>query len=75
VLTAFAIRTLMENDRIESLDFGRGDDPYKRGWATNRTPHIGVLSVSIARRPGLIARHFLGAAIRKLRGRETPAAA
>ncbi len=75
VLTAFAIRTLMENDGVASLDFGRGDDPYKRGWATNRTPHIGVLSVDIARRPGLIARHFLGAAARKLRGRKTPAPA
>jgi len=72
VLTAFAIRTLMENDGIAALDFGRGDDPYKRGWATNRTAHIGVLSVSIARRPALIARHFLGAAARKIRGGETP---
>jgi CelD/BcsL family acetyltransferase involved in cellulose biosynthesis len=75
VLTGFAIRTLMESDRVASLDFGRGDDPYKCGWATSRTPHIGVLSVSIARRPGLIARHFMGAAARKLRPRERPARA
>ena len=27
VLTGFAIRTLMENDGIGMLDFGRGDDP------------------------------------------------
>ena len=72
VLTAFAIRTLMENDQVATLDFGRGDDPYKRGWATSRSPHIGVLSVSIARRPALIARHFLGAAARKLRRGVTP---
>jgi len=69
VLTAFAIRRLMENDGITLLDFGRGDDTYKRGWATNRTPHIGVLSVDIARRPMLVARHLLGGLIR---GRRAP---
>lgn len=70
LLTAFAIRTLMEKDQIASIDFGRGDDAYKRAWATNRTGHIGVLSVDIKRRPMLVARHFAGAALRKLwRGR------
>ena len=73
VLTAFAIRTLMARDDIASLDFGRGDDLYKRGWTTNRTPHIGVLSVSIRRRPMLVARHFLGALARRLRGGESRA--
>ncbi len=68
VLTAFAIRAVMERDRIGRLDFGRGDDPYKRGWATRRTPHIGVQSVRIARRPMLLARHLAGTALRKLRG-------
>jgi CelD/BcsL family acetyltransferase involved in cellulose biosynthesis len=73
VLTAFAIRTVMEQDHIGRLDFGRGDDPYKRGWATRRTPHIGVQSVRVARRPLLIARHLIGAAVRKLRGTESAA--
>jgi len=72
VLTAFAIRSLMEEGRIERLDFGRGDDPYKRGWARNRTPHIGVRSVSLARRPLSVARHLLGAAIRGVRGDGVP---
>jgi CelD/BcsL family acetyltransferase involved in cellulose biosynthesis len=71
VLTAFAIRRVMEQDDIDRLDFGRGDDPYKRGWATRRTPHIGVQSVRVARRPLLIARHLIGAAVRKLRGAES----
>ncbi len=73
VLTAFAIRRLMENDRIAFLDFGRGDDAYKRGWATNRTLHIGVLSVSIVRRPMLVARHLLGGLIRGRRGPDSEA--
>jgi len=71
VLTAFAIRTVMELDHISRLDFGRGDDPYKRGWATRRTPHIGVQSVRVAKRPMLIVRHLAGAAVRKLRGPES----
>jgi CelD/BcsL family acetyltransferase involved in cellulose biosynthesis len=72
VLTAFAIRSLMEEGRIERLDFGRGDDPYKRGWAGNRTAHIGVRSVSLARRPFSVAQHLLGAAIRRVRGDRVP---
>lgn len=67
LLTAFAIRILMADDGIAAIDFGRGDDPYKRAWTGNRTPHIGVLSVDIRRRPLLVARHMAGALIRKLR--------
>lgn len=73
VLTAFAIRTVMEQDHIDRLDFGRGDDPYKRGWVTHRTPHIGVQSVRVVRRPILVARHLIGAAVRKLRGTDSAA--
>ena len=68
VVCSFAIRALMERDPVDTLDFGRGDDPYKRGWTTRRTLHIGVQSVRVARRPILVARHVLGAAARKLRG-------
>jgi hypothetical protein len=67
VLTSFAIRTLMERDRITMLDFGRGDDPYKRAWTSRRTQHIGVLWAHALRRPAMVARHLLGAAARRLR--------
>jgi CelD/BcsL family acetyltransferase involved in cellulose biosynthesis len=60
VLTAFAIRTLIERDKIAALDFGRGDDTYKRAWTTHRTPHIGVLWTSIRRRPAMVLRHEIG---------------
>jgi len=73
VLTGFAIRTLMERDPVDTLDFGRGDDPYKRSWTTRRTLHIGVQSVRLARRPMLVARHLLGVAARKLRGGDSKA--
>jgi hypothetical protein len=67
VLTHFAIRRLMETEAVRTLDFGRGDDPYKAGWTTNRTQHFGVLSVDIAKRPAFVAQHWLGALLRKLR--------
>jgi hypothetical protein len=73
LLTAFAIRTLMDGGRIALIDFGRGDDAYKKGWATHRTPHIGVLSVDIKRRPLLVARHLAGAALRRFKGVGAPA--
>lgn len=60
VLTAFAIRTLIERDGITALDFGRGDDAYKRAWASERVQHIGVLWVDVTRRPFLLARHLAG---------------
>ncbi len=72
VLTAFALRGLMEGGRAEWLDFGRGDDPYKRGWTSNRTPHTGIRSVSLARRPFTVARHLLGVAIRGVRSAAAP---
>jgi hypothetical protein len=73
ILTHFAIGRLMEHETVRKLDFGRGDDPYKSGWTTNRSQHIGVLSVSVAKRPGLIFRHALGTTVRFLRNRIRPA--
>jgi CelD/BcsL family acetyltransferase involved in cellulose biosynthesis len=67
VLTAFAIRTLMTDETVERLDFGRGDDPYKQGWTSRRTPHIGVRSVSLVRRPLAVVRHFAGTIVRNVR--------
>ncbi len=68
VLTAFAIRSLMEKSPIATLDFGRGDDAYKQAWTTRRTQHIGVLWTSIYRRPGAVIKHYLGRSARQLRG-------
>jgi CelD/BcsL family acetyltransferase involved in cellulose biosynthesis len=68
VLTAFAIRSLMEKDRISMLDFGRGDDAYKQAWTTRRTQHLGILWTSIYRRPGAVIRHYLGRSARRLYG-------
>jgi CelD/BcsL family acetyltransferase involved in cellulose biosynthesis len=43
VLTALMIRELVREDGVSELDFGRGDDAYKRLWAGQRRQRIGVL--------------------------------
>ncbi|MGG5886968.1 GNAT family N-acetyltransferase [Falsiroseomonas sp. HC035] len=42
-LTAMMIRHLIEEEAVQSLDFGRGDDPYKSLWVASRRQRIGVV--------------------------------
>lgn len=42
VLTARMIAHLLDEERVAALDFGRGDDPYKRLWTTRRRQRIGL---------------------------------
>ena len=62
VLTAGMVAALLEEDRVSELDFGRGDDPYKRLWAGGRRGRAGVLVVDPRHPAGLaaLARHALG---------------
>jgi Acetyltransferase (GNAT) domain len=71
LLTALAIRDLLQTDRVAELDFGRGDDPYKQSWTAHRRERIGWLVCNPATAAGLreIARHFAGSASRRARGR------
>ena len=70
VLTAWMIRHLFKHDQLTVLDFGRGDDPYKREWVDCRRERIGVLLA----RPGTLRgaaallRHDAGSLRRLLRG-------
>ena len=62
VLTALMLRRLLDEEHIAAIDFGRGDDAYKQGWATGRRQRIGVVLID-PRRPaglGFLARHALG---------------
>lgn len=52
VLTAHLIRALLD-EGVRGLDFGRGDDPYKRSWAGRRRQRIGVLLINPRRPAGL----------------------
>ena len=69
VLTALMLRHLLDRERVNAIDFGRGDDPYKRDWASARRQRIGLLLINPRRPAGLLAlaRHDLGRAIQRLR--------
>jgi CelD/BcsL family acetyltransferase involved in cellulose biosynthesis len=62
VLTALVLRVLLDTEHVTAIDFGRGDDAYKQGWASQRRQRIGLVLVN-PRRPaglGFLARHRLG---------------
>lgn len=43
VLTAMMIQRLIEDDGARELDFGRGDDPYKQLWVSQRRLRVGLV--------------------------------
>jgi hypothetical protein len=69
LLTATMIKTLIEDDAVQELDFGRGDDPYKRLWVKERRQRIGLILASRHRLRGfaVIARHDLSRALKRIR--------
>jgi CelD/BcsL family acetyltransferase involved in cellulose biosynthesis len=46
VLTALMLRYLLDQEHVAAIDFGRGDDAYKQGWAAQRRQRIGLLLVN-----------------------------
>jgi hypothetical protein len=62
VLTALMLRHLLDQEHVAAIDFGRGDDAYKQGWATNRRQRIGLLLVNPWRVSGAVnlLRHTAG---------------
>ena len=70
VLTALALRELIDRERVTELDFGRGDDAYKQLWTTQRRQRIGVVLSNPLRPSGLVtlARQWAGAVRRHMIG-------
>lgn len=62
VLTALMLRHLLDEEQVPRIDFGRGDDPYKQGWATERRQRVGLLLANPWHPAGLAAllRHRAG---------------
>ncbi len=56
----------MEGEYVTGLDFGRGDDEYKQGWAAQRQQRIGLLLVNPWRVAGIatLLRHAVGRFLR-----------
>jgi hypothetical protein len=70
-LTAMMIRRLLEDDKVTELDFGRGDDDYKRLWVGERRQRIGLLLACPLHPVGLLAlaRHAAGRLADHIAGR------
>jgi CelD/BcsL family acetyltransferase involved in cellulose biosynthesis len=73
VLTALMLRHLLDQEHMTAIDFGRGDDAYKQGWAVTRRQRIGLLLVNPWRPAGAAAllRHGAGRIRAALTGRGT----
>jgi hypothetical protein len=69
VLTAMMIERVLRDDAGAELDFGRGDDLYKRDWTSVRRGREGVVLASpfVAAGVGAIARHFGGVVKKRVR--------
>jgi CelD/BcsL family acetyltransferase involved in cellulose biosynthesis len=69
VLTALMLRYLLEQMHVGRIDFGRGDDAYKRGWTSERRQRIGFLVANPWHPAGAAAllRHAAGRMRRMLR--------
>lgn len=55
LLTAWMIRHMIEQSHVAELDFGRGDDAYKRDWVASRRQRTGVTLINPLSARGLLA--------------------
>ncbi len=64
VLSALMLRHLLDQEHVAMINFGRGDDAYKQGWASQRRQRIGLLLANPRRLSGMAAllRHAAGRA-------------
>jgi hypothetical protein len=69
ILTALMLRHLLDDEKVDELDFGRGDDPYKRDWVGQRRQRVGLIVLAPWRCRGLLAlaRHDAGQLYRRWR--------
>ena len=55
VLTGLMIERLLDHEHVTILDFGRGDDEYKRAWTGTRLPRQGLVLANTRSPAGLFA--------------------
>jgi len=71
ILGEAMFRRALDVDRVEAIDYGTGDDPYKQDWMAERRPLWRLLAFNPADPLGLlgIAREKASALVRKVRNR------
>jgi hypothetical protein len=74
VLTWRMIEHVLDVDRVDEIDFGRGDDPFKRLWMSERREHWGLLAFNPSTPFGLLtaARHLGGRRVARFARRWLP---
>lgn len=62
VLTAALMRHVLDVDHVQEVDYGQGDEPYKRDWMTQRRERVGLLAfqLKIPRSWWPALQHFAG---------------
>jgi Acetyltransferase (GNAT) domain len=68
VLTAALMRHVIDVDGVREVDFGSGDDDYKRDWMSHRRERLGLVAFHVRRPAGLwaAARHVGGRRLRRV---------
>jgi hypothetical protein len=71
VLSMAMFRAALDEDRVARIDYGTGDDGYKRDWMAERATLWRLEAYNLASLPGLIGagRAALSALVRRLRSR------
>lgn len=69
ILTWHMIGHVLETDRVTEIDFGRGDDPYKRLWLPRRRERWGLMAINRGTPWGLALslRHGIARAVAETR--------
>jgi hypothetical protein len=68
LLTAHMIAHVLTQDGVTALDFGRGDDDYKRSWTDARRQRMGLILANPLRPAGVAAifRYYAAKVVRKI---------
>lgn len=71
ILTAELMRRVIDTDKVSIVDYGIGDDPYKKEWMSHRREHHGIIAFNSRLPAGWIGalRHFGGLALKPLLSR------
>lgn len=69
LLTTALMAHVLDNDKVNEIDYLSGDDAYKKDWMSHRRERRGLIAFDLATPRGLFAaaRHFAGKKLRALK--------